>query len=100
MNWWHRLSHRKQMEEQLEKEIRFHLERHTADLVAEGRGRPVDTGPRHRRGVRHVHRLDGVLLKLLPYGDPGRLAAVHGRRGVPCVVQPVFRPGRSALFAN
>jgi hypothetical protein len=27
MNWWHRLLRKKQMEEQFEKELRFHLER-------------------------------------------------------------------------
>jgi len=36
MTWWHRLLRRKQMEEQLEKELRFHLEQHTADLIARG----------------------------------------------------------------
>src|SRR5882672_9798421 len=36
MTWWHRLLRREQMEEQLEKELRFHLDQHTADLVARG----------------------------------------------------------------
>ncbi|MBI3666720.1 MAG: ABC transporter permease [Acidobacteria bacterium] len=36
MTWWHRLWRRRQMEEQLEKELRFHLDQHTADLVAHG----------------------------------------------------------------
>jgi len=36
MNWWQRLWHRDRMEEQLEKELRFHLEQHTAELVARG----------------------------------------------------------------
>src|SRR5271157_3404546 len=36
MNWWHRLWRRKQMEEQLDKELLFHLEEHTADLIARG----------------------------------------------------------------
>jgi predicted permease len=36
MTWWHRLWRRKQMDEQLEKELRFHLEQHTADLIACG----------------------------------------------------------------
>jgi predicted permease len=35
-HWWQRLWRRKQMEEQLEKEMRFHLDQHTADLVAQG----------------------------------------------------------------
>ena len=37
MSWWHRLWRRRQMEEQLEKEVRFHLDQHTADLIAHGR---------------------------------------------------------------
>ena len=37
MNWWHRLLRRRRMEEQLEKELRFHLDQHTADLIAQGR---------------------------------------------------------------
>ncbi|MFZ0589829.1 MAG: ABC transporter permease [Bryobacteraceae bacterium] len=36
MTWWQRLFHRKSMEEQLDKELRFHLERHAADLTARG----------------------------------------------------------------
>ena len=36
MTWWNRLLRRKQLEEQLEKELRFHLEQHTADLIARG----------------------------------------------------------------
>ena len=36
MNWWHRLLRKKQMDEQLEQELRFHLEQHTADLTARG----------------------------------------------------------------
>ena len=36
MTWWNRLWRRKRMEEQLEKELAFHLDRHTADLVAQG----------------------------------------------------------------
>src|SRR5215467_2910463 len=36
MTWWHRLWLRKKMEEQLEKELRFHLDQHTADLIAQG----------------------------------------------------------------
>lgn len=34
--WWHRLWRRNQMEEQLDKELRFHLEEHAADLIARG----------------------------------------------------------------
>jgi hypothetical protein len=36
MSWWRRLSHRKKMEAQLEKELRFHLDQHTSDLIAQG----------------------------------------------------------------
>src|SRR5882762_1983582 len=36
MTWWHRLWRRNQMEEQLEKELRFHLDQHAADLIAHG----------------------------------------------------------------
>src|ERR1700728_1617250 len=36
MMWWQRLVRRTGMEEQLEKELRFHLEDHAADLIARG----------------------------------------------------------------
>jgi len=36
MNWWSRLRRRQYMEEQLEKELRFHLEQHASDLIARG----------------------------------------------------------------
>ncbi len=36
MTWWRRLWFRSQMEEQLDKELRFHIEQHTADLIADG----------------------------------------------------------------
>ena len=36
MTWWHRLFHRRQQEEQLEKELRHHLDQHTSDLIAQG----------------------------------------------------------------
>src|SRR6266403_753758 len=39
MNWWHRLLRRKKMEEHLEKELRFHLEQHTNELIAQGYSR-------------------------------------------------------------
>lgn len=41
MNWWSRLVRRKRMEEQLEKELRFHLDQHAGDLIARG-GTPED----------------------------------------------------------
>jgi len=36
MNWWQRLSRRNKLEEQLERELRFHLDQHAADLIANG----------------------------------------------------------------
>jgi predicted permease len=36
MNWWQRLLRRNKMEEQLEKEMRFHLEQHASELIAGG----------------------------------------------------------------
>jgi hypothetical protein len=38
MNWWQRLWRRRQMEEQLEKELRFHLDQRTTELIARGHG--------------------------------------------------------------
>jgi putative ABC transport system permease protein len=36
MTWWHRLWRRRQVDEQLDKELLFHLDQHAADLVARG----------------------------------------------------------------
>jgi predicted permease len=36
MTWWQRLRRREQMDEQLEKELRFHLEEHAAELTTQG----------------------------------------------------------------
>lgn len=36
MTWWHRLFHRSKKEEELERELRFHLDQHEADLIAQG----------------------------------------------------------------
>jgi predicted permease len=41
MTWWRRLWRRTQMEDRLEQELRFHLDQHTADLIAHGH-RPED----------------------------------------------------------
>jgi predicted permease len=38
MSWWHRLFGRARMEEQLDKELRFHAEEYTHDLVRQGMG--------------------------------------------------------------
>jgi predicted permease len=47
MTVWQRLFQRTQMEEQLEKELRFHIDQHTADLIA--RGHPPDEARRQAR---------------------------------------------------
>ena len=47
MTWWHRLLRRSKMEQQLDKELRFHLEQHTADLMA--RGHAVEEARRQAR---------------------------------------------------
>ncbi len=36
MKWWHRLLRRQQMEERLEKELRFHLDQMASELIAQG----------------------------------------------------------------
>ena len=36
MRWWHRLFNRRKCEDELEKELSFHLEQHTSDLIARG----------------------------------------------------------------
>src|SRR5258708_22659086 len=36
MTWWQRLWRRRQMEEHLEKELRFHIDQHATDLIARG----------------------------------------------------------------
>src|SRR5271165_3358782 len=36
MTWWHRLWRRKEMEEQLDKELRFHIDQYAADLIERG----------------------------------------------------------------
>jgi len=37
MTWWRRVWRGKEMEQQLEQELRFHLDQHAADLIARGR---------------------------------------------------------------
>jgi predicted permease len=36
MNWWNRFRRRQQIDEKLEKELAFHLEEHTSQLIAQG----------------------------------------------------------------
>jgi predicted permease len=36
MNWWQRLIRRGEMEDQLDKELRFHVQQHTTELIASG----------------------------------------------------------------
>lgn len=47
MTWLHRLWRRKQMDEQLEKELSFHIDQHVADLAA--RGHNVEEAARQAR---------------------------------------------------
>ena len=46
MNWFSRLWRRNQMEQQLEKELQDHIERHTNELIADG------YAPEEARGAR------------------------------------------------
>jgi len=50
MTWWQRLTRRKQMEEQLEKEMRFHLDQHTNELIAQGNA-PDDARRQARQAI-------------------------------------------------
>src|SRR5579864_6743253 len=36
MTWWSRLFRRRRMEDELESELRFHLDQHASDLIARG----------------------------------------------------------------
>src|SRR5271170_6748472 len=127
MTWWHRLTRRTKLENQLDKELSFHIEELTADLMARGHspgesrrlarlelGGPAQVKEecRDARGTRWVEDflqdlrfalralrqepgfavvalltlalgvgattvmftvVNGVLLKPLPYPEPGRL---------------------------
>lgn len=132
MSWWARLWRRTHMEEQLEKELRFHLDQHENDLIARGKcpaqarreARISLGGPeqvkelcRDARGtqwvqeflqdtryaIRTFRRMPGfvgitllilglgigattvmfavvnsVLLRPLPFPEPGRIVVLHG----------------------
>jgi predicted permease len=86
MTWWHRLFNRRKKEEELEKELSFHLDQHTSDLIARGyspeeaqrQARLALGGPeqvkemcRDARGTRWL----GDLLQDLRYGV--RILAKH-----------------------
>jgi predicted permease len=47
MTWWSRLFRRRRMEDELESELRFHLDQHASDLIA--RGHTPDQARRHAR---------------------------------------------------
>src|SRR5690242_9800017 len=72
MNWWQRLRRRNHMEQQLDRELSFHIEQHAADLMARGSSREdalrqarldlggpeqVKEGCRDARGTRWVEDL-------------------------------------------
>jgi predicted permease len=86
MTWWHRLLRRRKHEEELDKELRFHLDLHTSELIAQGyspeearrQARLALGGPeqvkekcRDARGTRWL----GDLLQDLRYGV--RILAKH-----------------------
>ena len=50
MNWWGRLLRRDKMEEQLDKELQFHLEQHAKELIARGFG-PEEARRRARMSI-------------------------------------------------
>ncbi len=56
MSWWQRLFRRKTMEERLEKELRYHLERHEAELIERG----VDPGEAKRQARLAIGGLEQV----------------------------------------
>jgi hypothetical protein len=57
MSWWARLWHRTRMEEQLEKELRFHLEQRENALIARGStARSPARSRRSRAGKRKMPR--------------------------------------------
>ena len=58
MTWWQRLWRRRKMEDQLEKELRFHLDQHASELIARGHD-PQEAQRQarpHPRGVNPLNR--------------------------------------------
>jgi len=92
MTWWRRLWHGRELEDQLDKELRFYLDQHTADLIMRGfspqearrrawlaLGGPeqVKESCRDARGTRWVEdlRLDGKYALRTLRQKPGFAAA-------------------------
>ena len=76
MNWWQRILRRAKMEEQLEKEMRFHLEQHAKELIASGVS-PAEAQRRARGRVRGA----GDDVEVVPALDE---AAVRHERSLGC----------------
>src|SRR5215212_9458897 len=91
MKWWRRLFRRRKLDEELERELSFHLDQHTSDLVEQGyspeearrRARIALGGPeqvkemcRDARGTRWVNDL----LRDLPVENPEELVAPYWGR--------------------
>ena len=119
MTWWHRLFRRRKNEADLEKELRFHLDQHANDLIAQGHSpgeaqrlaRLALGGPEQvkencrcladdrRRGGRYrserLQRGTPQSLSAIP-AEPGsgdaRRGANAGRSGEPLYCVPAKRP--------
>jgi predicted permease len=57
MRWWQRLLQRRRVEDQLKKELSFHLQQHEAELIARG----CDPGEARRRARLEFGNPDGVM---------------------------------------
>ena len=56
MNWLNRFWHRKQMDEQVEKELSFHMDEHIKDLIAQGCN-PEEARRRARLELGHTQQV-------------------------------------------